>query len=47
MDRAWENGPEISGQDPEVRKSGDSGVRGTGWLQMFRRLDIESDDGQR
>jgi hypothetical protein len=37
----WENGPEISRQDVEVRRSEDSGVRGTDWLQMFRRLDIE------
>jgi hypothetical protein len=26
---------------PEIRRSEDSGVRGTDWLQMFGRLDIE------
>jgi hypothetical protein len=27
-----ENSPDISGQVPEVRRSEDSGVRGTGWI---------------
>jgi hypothetical protein len=38
LDRIWRS------RNPESR---DSGVRGTGWLQMFGRLDIESADGQR
>jgi hypothetical protein len=41
MTGPWENGPEISGQDLEVRRSEDSGVRGTDLLQMFGRLDIK------